>query len=161
MKYFLLISLILMVQSCSSYCNNYGYIDFGAGGKVSIRGYSDESSGKGMKNVKKFPSSYSIDLNEYQLITETLLERDYPTVSVEALNKSNQKLGLVAEGGDSCLRVSQREGTVELWWRTAQSCKSHYPIEFSIMDSKGKKLRTFKHDISLVKNGQKCGIDGI
>ncbi|WP_457675311.1 hypothetical protein [Thiolapillus sp.] len=160
MKYFLLV-FFLTAQSCSSYCNDYGYIDFGKSDNIRIIRYSDNGNWQGMKNVERFPSSYVIYINGYKLITETVFERDYPTVSIVVVNDDNKNLFLAAEGGDSCLRISQREGTVEMWWRTSMACKSFYQIKFLIMDEKNNILRGFNHTISLVSNGEKCRIDGI
>lgn len=164
MKLLLLAPLVLLLQSCVvPYCSDYGYFDFGDNGRVEIVDYFEPNGEFGLKGVTKFPKSYRINLEKFQIDVGVNFDHGAPAVSVDASSHKGQSLELTAEGGDGCFRVQNREGYVDLWWdmRSGDCSSLDYPVTFHVRDMNGEQLGSALLHVSLRKNGEKCSLDGI
>ncbi|WP_419623770.1 hypothetical protein, partial [Thiolapillus sp.] len=135
MKLLLLIPFVLLLHSCVvPYCTDYGYLDFRDDRRVEVVDYYKPNGEFGLKGVTKFPKSYRINMEKFQINIGVNFEYDAPAVSVDVTSHKGYSLELAAEGGNGCFRVNNREGYVDLWWdmRSGDCSSMNYPITFYV-----------------------------
>lgn len=164
-KLLLILTSLLILNSCNSYCIPYGYFEFKSrDSKIDNIGKLDPVLIKNLSDAKKFPSSYRVDKGRYYLLVNQILERDYPTIHIQAKSRDETTVHLKLHNDNECFYSTNdaEGGPYELLWRSDnKSCGTHYPIIAKVKNSKGVVLETFNLQVYLRQNGQRCSLDAI
>lgn len=158
------ILILMFAQSCTTYCIEYGYLDFSKNKGISVKSYYNPEHSDGMLGVSDFPSSYELLMENGLVFINAITERGYPTVAISAETAEGIPLNVEVIGGDSCLRVvdSVFDGVGEVMWITdAKGCKSKYDLLLKLSNSKQEQVDSQDLHVLLRKNGRRCQIDAI